>query len=656
MSSESQIPEHDIIGIKFGSSLTVLGTLNNRRVDVLYSDTSSREIPSLITFTKECRKYAEHAQSIYLKNIENSYNFLNRLIGLKEENNDIIEHEKKYIHNIINEDFTFGSENLKIESIVASFLFFLSKTWKNKLNNKKTNNIVISVPDYYTQYQRLILLNSIEISNLKCISLLNESSSVCLSYFLHHYKELDLNDNIICFIDLGESKLSIHFCLFNNSEARVIFSKSEKCFGCRDLDYSIYNYIKNKYNECNNLNNKTIIKLFQAIEKARKILTVNKDSNLLFEHGDLIISEYLTRDNFEEIIKNELIKFKEFLSNCLKESNISLKLINSFEMVGDAIRNPVFQKVIFDVFNKDIKKTLLADECIARGCALYNTMIDECYSTINDFTFYQYNQYDIILEIISDFVNDKIIVLKKGENFPIKRAYKFQKKDICSEYTRSVNFNFYFDNGKLKQISSYQLIFQPKSEDYTFIIQILIDNNCIPEVIKGDLELKTGYLIHCTKILVKKFTNSQISQNELIIKELEMEFNDYLNYALCNRKNEIESILYSIRDKKEDHIDITKNLEEIENINNIDDLDKKYFELKDKFNLTNNTTHIDIDKIIFEIINSLNNNKQKLGEKNFIYFGRELSGIMELVEQGNDVNKLNKLIYSLSQRIQNYLN
>ena len=135
-----------------------------------------------------------------------------------------------------------------------------------------------------------------------------------------------------------------------------------------------------------------------------------------------------------------------------------------------------------------------------------------------------------------------------------------------------------------------------------------------------------------------------------------MEFNDYLNYALCNRKNEIESLLYSIRDKKEDNIDISKNLEEIENINNIDGLDKKFFELKEKFNLTNNTIHIDIDKIIVQNINTLNNNKQKLGEKNFIYFGRELSEIMELVEQGNDVNKLNKLIFSLSQRIQNYLN
>ena len=53
MSSDNQIPEHDIIGIKFGSSLTVLGTLNNRVVDVLYSDTSSREIPSLILFKNQ---------------------------------------------------------------------------------------------------------------------------------------------------------------------------------------------------------------------------------------------------------------------------------------------------------------------------------------------------------------------------------------------------------------------------------------------------------------------------------------------------------------------------------------------------------------------------------------------------------------------------
>jgi hypothetical protein len=283
-------------------------------------------------------------------------------------------------------------------------------------------------------------------------------------------------------------------------------------------------------------------------------------------------------------------------------------------------------------------------------------MIDECYSTINDFNFFQYNQYDIYLEIISDVINDKFIVLKKGDNFPVKKAYKFNKKNFSSENTRNVIFNFYFDNGKLNRISSVQLGFEQKDEDYTLIIQILINNNCIPDILNGVLELKTGYLIHCSKNIISEFKENQVKKEELIVKELEMEFNDYLNYALCNRKNEIESILYSIRDKKEDHIDITKNLEEIENINNIDDLDKKYFELKDKFNLTNNTTHIDIDKIIFEIINSLNNNKQKLGEKNFIYFGRELSGIMELVEQGNDVNKLNKLIYSLSQRIQNYLN
>ena len=57
-----------------------------------------------------------------------------------------------------------------------------------------------------------------------------------------------------------------------------------------------------------------------------------------------------------------------------------------------------------------------------------------------------------------------------------------------------------------------------------------------------------------------------------------------------------------------------------------------------------------------KIINILNKNKDKLGIKNFIYFGRELSEIMESVETGNDVNKLNKIIKTLTQRINNFLN
>jgi molecular chaperone DnaK (HSP70) len=40
-------------------------------------------------------------------------------------------------------------------------------------------------------------------------------------------------------------------------------------------------------------------------------------------------------------------------------------------MVGDAVRIPVLQQSIKEVYGIELSKTLSPDECIARGTALY---------------------------------------------------------------------------------------------------------------------------------------------------------------------------------------------------------------------------------------------------------------------------------------------
>ena len=93
-----QIPQElpDIIGIKFGSRTTVLGTVHNHAIDTL-NISSNREIASMVSFTKNQRHFDESAQITYLKNIFSTYTNLNRLIGLKYESNEYLEHEKKFI-------------------------------------------------------------------------------------------------------------------------------------------------------------------------------------------------------------------------------------------------------------------------------------------------------------------------------------------------------------------------------------------------------------------------------------------------------------------------------------------------------------------------------------------------------------------------------
>ena len=233
--SDQNIPQGnqelpDIIGIKFGSRTTVLGTVNKHAIDTL-NISSNREIASMVSFSKNQRTFDEPAQISYLKHISTTFTSLNRLIGLKYEPNEYLEHEKKFMlynyeyNNEINEylyDCNY-KKKLPIENIISSFFSYLSKTWSNKDNKKKVSGVVLSIPDYFTLYQRKIIQNILKISNINCYSLLNESSSVCLSYFVHHYKDLSpTKEKIICFIDLGQCKLSLHLCSFTNKETKVL--------------------------------------------------------------------------------------------------------------------------------------------------------------------------------------------------------------------------------------------------------------------------------------------------------------------------------------------------------------------------------------------------------------------------------------------------
>jgi molecular chaperone DnaK (HSP70) len=140
------IPEMpDIIGIKFGSRTTVLGTVKNHAIDTL-NITSNREITSLVSFTKNLRTFDESAQISSLKNISSTYTNLNRLIGLKYELEEYLQHEKEYMlfnyeYNKEINEYLYDCQykkKLPIENIICSFFSFLSKTWSNPDNKKKS--------------------------------------------------------------------------------------------------------------------------------------------------------------------------------------------------------------------------------------------------------------------------------------------------------------------------------------------------------------------------------------------------------------------------------------------------------------------------------------------------------------------------------------
>ena len=632
MSSSSGIPNQipkeipDVIGIKFGSRNTVLGTVKNHAVDTL--NLSNREIPSLVSFTATNRTFEDSAQISFLKNIPSTFTNLNRLIGLKYESKEFLEHEKKYIffnYEFDNEikEYLYECQYIKklpIENIISSFFSHLNKTWSNSDNKKKVSGVVSSVPDYFSLYQRKIMLNILKISGINCYSLLNESSAIALSYFIHHYKSLEMDKNkVICFIDLGQSKLSLHLCSFTNKEIIILYSKSNQFIGCRDFDMKILNYLENLYPEIISRikkNKKYLIKLLQTIEKSRKMITVNKESSINFEIGEDYINFDLSREKFNEIINSDLSLFKNFISEFFTEANFEISKVESFEMVGDMIRNPIFSEILADFAKKNINKTMVADECIAQGCAFYASLLDGHFSPISDFNLVQYISYDIYFNIIGKELKVEQNLIKKGENYPIRKAFKFKNEFISKEDELSISF--YLNNNIDEFISKYDisignLMKLQKNKD--LIIEILVDSNCIPYFDKCYFFDKDGYLGDEIKInLNSEFKVSNFPYEELLKNEIDLQFRDFDNMNKNNRKNEIEGILYKLRD--DDALDnkdkINEKIEEINKLNDIEKLDEEYQILINKYNLYDKLEeeHKKI-KIIYRNINDLKNKEKE---------------------------------------------
>ena len=224
---------------------------------------------------------------------------------------------------------------------------------------------------------------------MKDVNIINESTAITIYYGYTRYKDIfitqkKINQSIkkhVIFIDIGHSKTSFIYSTFNYSEFKVIKVKVLPNIGGRNFDYKLLDECKKYFKTNQEIPNndtkfeqifqKQILRIQEAITKARKLLTVNKNAMITVEalYNDEDLKYLLTRDDFNNIIKEELKQIK----NALNDFKQGISINNEFiiEMAGEIMRYPDFQNLSEEIFNIQISKSILIDECTSVGAALY---------------------------------------------------------------------------------------------------------------------------------------------------------------------------------------------------------------------------------------------------------------------------------------------
>jgi len=195
-----------------------------------------------------------------------------------------------------------------------------------KNNDVAHNDMVISVPSYYTEQERKALLDAARIAEVNVVKLLNESTAITLGYGIFRKAEFTTTARNVLFIDFGHTNTSVFVSSFTSAKAKILNQIHERNLGVRDIDWKLLEFYGkicvDQFDGNPIKKEKSRLRLIDAIEKQRKILSANSEAAInvdyIVEDNDL--SYQLTREKLEELVAPIAERLRTVLE-CIKAGN-----------------------------------------------------------------------------------------------------------------------------------------------------------------------------------------------------------------------------------------------------------------------------------------------------------------------------------------------
>ena len=491
------------VGIDLGSLRSCIAVAKRGGVEIIANEASHRETQNIVGFTQNERFIGEQGFVQFKSNFKNTVHYFTRFLDVKSSTPYLNQEAKWLTTPLVELDqrlaFEVTSQGEKKRFLPEQVTAMMIQKLKQIIEKAGVSGkeVVLSVPGYFTEKERHALLDAARIAEVNVLRLFNEESAVALGYGIFRRNELDptVNRNVV-FVDLGHSKCSAYVASFTKEKLKVLSIIHERNLGARDFDWCVMEFLAKKFNEQHGLsfmkNDKAKLRLLDAIEKQRKVLSANSDANISVEYlvEDEDLNFHITRAEFEKIIAPELQRFREVLVKLFEEIQNKKIAIHSVEIVGGASRIPIVQKIIEEVFGKECSRTLNMAECIARGCAMQAAIISPLFK-VASYDVEEANYYPIKcswffldpekkpgMEIEGDERNNlekqTATLFDKGCSIPNVKSLTFNRDD-------AIKFTLFYDPvppGTDDILGLYNIKpIKPKEKDFNIKLRVKLNHN-----------------------------------------------------------------------------------------------------------------------------------------------------------------------------------
>ena len=368
------------IGIDLGTTNCCVTVLEGGAVQIVPNKEGGRTTPSVVGFTdKGERLVGQIAKRQAVTNAANTVYAVKRLIGRKFNSAEVSRMRETSPFEIV--DSPNGDARVRVQGRsysppeLSGIVLQRLKAAAEDFLGEAVTDAIITVPAYFDDTQRQATKDAGKIAGLRVERIINEPTAAALAYGLGK-SEVER----IAVYDLGGGTFDISILEMNDGVFEVLSTSGNTFLGGEDFDERIMNWMADQFLEDTGIDLRqdrlALQRLKEVAERAKCELSSATETNINLPFiaadatGPKHFNKTLTRDQFEELVKDLVEQTIEPCHKALKDAKLQRGDIDKVILVGGQTRSPIVERTVEKIFGKKASAEINPDEVVAMGAAI----------------------------------------------------------------------------------------------------------------------------------------------------------------------------------------------------------------------------------------------------------------------------------------------
>jgi len=371
--------------------------------DVLLNKDSKRKIQSSVAWKREDRVFGADAVQVATRFPKDSYSYLKLLQAAPYDSEPAKYYAKistaelkESVRKTVDLVRSTGTE-WSNEELIAMQLGYV-KHLAEAAAGEVVKDLIITVPAYYTQFERDAVADAVEIADLRLLALVHDGTAAAINYAMT--RTFPTPENHVMY-DVGASGTRATVVQFSTStdkagvagtQITVLGYGYDRTIGGLEFDRRIRDILADTFNQKFakgkdvRTDGKGMARLWKEAQRIKHILSANQEviSQVESAAWDIDFRTKLTRAEFEDACKDLSGKWTRPVRDALSNAGFTMDNITSVILHGGSSRVPMVQAAIRAEVGQDkISANINADEAAVLGAALHGAALSRQFKTKN---------------------------------------------------------------------------------------------------------------------------------------------------------------------------------------------------------------------------------------------------------------------------------